>query len=301
MAGWLRKKMSPSTTLYVNDVDKAALDRFVNDFSSHGSIEVVASAKEVATKADTVFTILPLAKHVRAVYLNENTGIIAAPKNANRLCLECSTIDIATTRDVGKQIMDAGLGTYVDSPVSGAVSGAQKGILSFLVGHPGAPESDPMAARIKKLVTMMGAPEKLNFCGSIGTGLASKITNNYLSCSTLLLVAEAMAMGLRYGVDKMTLYNCVKSSSGHSWLFDNMQPCPGVIAHSPASNNFAPSFKPYLLVKDVTLAVDAAKEVGIDATMGETALKMYQKAADDPRTADLDCTSVWLHVNQELK
>ena len=130
----------------------------------------------------------------------------------------------------------------------------------------------------------MGSAEKIHFCGDLGTGLAAKIANNYISCTALLQVAEAMAIGIRYGVDRKVLYNCIRSSTGHSWLFDNMQPCPGVVAHSPSSRGFQPTFKPVLIVKDVTLAIDAAKKVGITPSVGETALKMYKQADEDPRT-----------------
>lgn len=100
----------------------------------------------------------------------------------------------------------------------------------------------------------------------------------------MLQVAEAMATGIRHGVDRKVLYRCIKASSGNSWVLDNMQPCPGVVAHSPASQGFRPTFKPVMICKDTSLAVQAARDVGITASIGETALKLYQQADDDPRT-----------------
>ena len=118
MAGNLRKKTPASNILYVNDVDEATCDRFAREFDSFGPVQVVASAKQAASNAKTVVSMVPAARHVRAVYLDEETGVINAPRDSERLLLDCSTIDVDSTKDVGLRIMAAGLGTYVDAPVS---------------------------------------------------------------------------------------------------------------------------------------------------------------------------------------
>ena len=69
---------------------------------------------------------MPAAEHVRQVYLDKENGVIAAPKNDDRLMLECSTIDTQTTRDVGKAIIDAGTGRYIDAPVSVSTFGSMQ-------------------------------------------------------------------------------------------------------------------------------------------------------------------------------
>ena len=109
-----------------------------------------------------------------------------------------------------------------------------------------------------------------------------------------------MAFGKRYNVDQQTLFNCIKGSSGQSWVFENLQPCPGVVESAPSSRDFAPAFKPMMAVKDISLAMAAAEKVGVDAAMGATALKAFKRAEEDSRTKDLDCTSVWRFVNGEL-
>ena len=118
MATNVRKNMSKSATMFVNDVNTAACDRFVQDTSSLGPVEVVKTAKDAASKSPVLISIVPAAEHVRQVYADKENGVIAAPKDNNRLILECSTIDAETTREVGKEIMDAGLGRYIDAPVS---------------------------------------------------------------------------------------------------------------------------------------------------------------------------------------
>ena len=118
MATNVRKKLSKNATMFINDVNTAACERFVSETSDYGPIEIVKTAKEAASKAPILISIVPAADHVRQVYLNSVNGVIAAPKSEDRLILECSTIDVASTRDVGKAITDAGVGRYIDAPVS---------------------------------------------------------------------------------------------------------------------------------------------------------------------------------------
>lgn len=130
---------------------------------------------------------------------------------------------------------------------------------------------------------MMANPDKIVFCGQLGNGLAAKICNNYLSFCNMLSIAEAMSIGIRLGVDKHTLFNCIKNSGGNSATFHNFQPCPGVIPHLPSSNGFKAGFRPLMMVKDLGLGVEAGEQTGINAAMAKTALETFKKAMDDPR------------------
>lgn len=118
MATNVRKKMSPKSTIYINDVNVDACERFVRELQSHGPVEIVSSAKEAATRAPVLISIVPAAEHVRQVYLDAENGVIAAPQNPNRLLLESSTIDVDSQREIGRAIRDAGVGSYYDAPVS---------------------------------------------------------------------------------------------------------------------------------------------------------------------------------------
>lgn len=118
MAGHIRKNMPSSAIFLINDVVASVCQRFFNEFNRYGPIKVVANAKEAASRAKIVISIVPSATNVRDVFLDPETGIIRAPKDTDRLLLECSTIDLKTTREVGAIMAEAGAGTYVDSPVS---------------------------------------------------------------------------------------------------------------------------------------------------------------------------------------
>lgn len=118
MAANLRRALPPSTSLVVNDIDKNACERFKYEFTEYGPIEIAATAKETASQASTILSIVTGPAHVRAVYLDEETGVINAPPDADRLILECSTIDLTTTRFVHGKLSAAGMGVYIDAPVS---------------------------------------------------------------------------------------------------------------------------------------------------------------------------------------
>ncbi len=284
MAGNVRKKMQASATLHIFDVTVAACQRLLENFSSFGPILIAKSSKEVAERSQTVISMIPSGHNARQVYLDAESGVIAASKNANRLILECSTIEAIVTREIGNAVMDAGSGIYVDSPVSGGVAGAEVASLSFFAGTSRDKVSDPTGRRIWEIICYMGASERVTFCGQLGSGLVCKIVNNYIGLSNIVTAAEGMAFGLKHGVDRQTLYKCIKGSSGDSWVMDFAQPVPGIHAKSASSNDFRPTFTPRLCVKDVSLAIKAAQEAGINATMGETALKIYKQTDDDSRT-----------------
>ncbi|KAH0830968.1 hypothetical protein AYO21_06496 [Fonsecaea monophora] len=282
MAGHLRRKMPSEDTLYVTDVNKAATRRFLEEMGTkHGPVKVVKTAKEAATDAKVVISIVPRAENVKQVYLGPN-GVIEAPPDPDRLLLECSTIDTKTTREVEAKLREASIGRYFDAPVSGGVIGAERGTLSFLIGNTPS-ESDPINQRILGIVSKMGLKERITFCGPIGTGTAAKIANNSIASATILAVSEAMAAGIRAGIDKKILYECIRTSTGQSWVLENNQPCPGLVPHTPSSNGYKVSFLPSMLVKDTTLAVEAALQVGIRPTMVQAALETYKKTAEDPR------------------
>lgn len=118
MAGHIRKNMPSSATFLINDVVASVCQRFVNEFNRYGPIKVVATAKEAASGSKVVISIVPSAKNVRDVFLDSKTGIIGAPKDTDRLLLECSTIDLKTTREIAAMMAESGVGTYVDTPVS---------------------------------------------------------------------------------------------------------------------------------------------------------------------------------------
>jgi 3-hydroxyisobutyrate dehydrogenase len=118
MARNIRKRMPPTATLYVYDVSRGVCGRFCHELRGIGRIGAVDSPREAAESSQTVISIVPGAKEVRQVYLDAATGVISAARDPGRLILECSTIDAQSSRDVAEELLLAGAGTYVDTPVS---------------------------------------------------------------------------------------------------------------------------------------------------------------------------------------
>lgn len=151
----------------------------------------------------------------------------------------------------------------------------------------------PVSELLADIVLYMGSKEKVFYCGALGMGLAAKIANNYLSGTHLLAAAEAMNIGIRLGVDKHLLYKVIHNSTGQSFMNDNVHPVPGVVPHAPSSRDYQGGFRTQMMVKDMTLGVDAAKEVGCRVTLGPAALGLYKEAAVDPRCMDRDVSVIW--------
>lgn len=286
MASNLRKKLPASTTLHVLDLDQSIIQRLIDNFGSYGKIEIASSAKDLVTKVagGVVLSSLPAGPHVRKVYLDSEKGVIQASKNADRLLIECSTIEIESTQELGKTIMDAGLGSFVDATVSGGMWGANAGTLSFMIGHAQPTESDHVGNRIYDTLSLVGVPSTLAFCGGLGMGQVAKIAHNYITLANNLVATEGMAIGLKYGIDKHALFKCITEGTANSWVMGLEQPVPGLVADAPSSNLYKRAFAPALSVKDLTIGINAAKKVRIDPTAGEAAVKAFKEVDADPRT-----------------
>lgn len=117
MAANIRKKMVPHGILFIQDISRDACDRFVQEFGDLGAIEIANSPKAGVDQSNTIITMVPRGENVKEVYLQGPGAVIDSAKG-NRLILECSTIDVQTTREVGEKVIQADLGNYYDAPVS---------------------------------------------------------------------------------------------------------------------------------------------------------------------------------------
>ncbi|ORY05694.1 3-hydroxyisobutyrate dehydrogenase-like protein [Clohesyomyces aquaticus] len=300
MASNIRKKMPTDSILYINDIDPSACERFTSEYSSLGRIEIVSTAREAAQNSKVVISIVPAAVDVKNVYLNEKDGVIAGTPDTARILCECSTIDVKSTREVGEALMRKGMGTYVDTPVSGGVPAAQRGDLSMLIGHSPPDPANPNTLLLERVLGMLGSPQKFFYLNSLGLGLTAKISNNYLSGTILLATAEALAIGIKQGLDPKMLYDVIKASTGQSWMCDHVMPVPNVVPHVPSSSGYKPGFKTQMMIKDLGLGVEAGKQVGIRPLMAEAAMETWERASKDERCFDRDGSSVYLHIGGPL-
>ncbi|MEK6541538.1 MAG: 3-hydroxyisobutyrate dehydrogenase [Pseudomonadota bacterium] len=217
---------------------------------------------------DAVVTMLPNGKIVSSVYRGDVIG--HAPSTA--LLLDCSTIDVATARNVEAAASAAGY-AMVDAPVSGGIAAANAGTLTFMVGGKTA-----AFARAQPILSVMG--KAVIHAGAPGAGQAAKICNNMLLGASMIATAEAFAMAKKLGLDPQTFYDISSKASGQCWSMTSYCPLPGVGPQSPADNDYAGGFASALMLKDLLLAMDAARGAGADTPMGARAAQLYQAFAD---------------------
>src|SRR5450830_829881 len=223
------------------------------------------SPRDAANGAELVITMLPAAAHVRSVWLGED-GVLAGIGQGVP-AVDCSTIDPQTIRDVAAAA-EQGV-AVADAPVSGGTGGAQAGTLTFMVGA--TPE---LFATLQPVLAQMG--RNIVRCGDVGTGQIAKICNNLLLGISMVGVSEAMALGDALGIDTHVLAGIINSSTGRCWSSDTYNPWPGVIETAPSSRGYTGGFGADLMLKDLGLATEAARQAHQPVILGAVAQQLYQ-------------------------
>ncbi len=224
------------------------------------------SAKLAAVQAELVITMLPSSPHVRSVYLGEE-GVLAGVAGGIPL-IDSSTIDPHTARDVAAAAANRG-NPMADAPVSGGTGGAESGSLTFMVGA-----APALFESIRPILAHMG--KNIVHCGDSGTGQVAKICNNLLLGISMIGAAEAMNLGASLGIDPKVLAGIINTSSGRCWSTDTYNPYPGVMDNVPAARGYAGGFGTDLMLKDLGLAADAARQAKQPVPMGAMAQQLYQ-------------------------
>jgi 3-hydroxyisobutyrate dehydrogenase len=213
---------------------------------------------------DAVVTMLPNGGIVKAVYTADVIG--KAPAGA--LFLDCSTIDLATAREVAELATAAGY-EMVDAPVSGGIAAANGGTLTFMVGGPA-----PTFEKAKVVLEPMA--KAVILAGESGAGQVAKMCNNMLLAVHMIGTCEALALAEKAGLDPQKFYEISSKSTGYCWSLNDYTPAPGVGAASPADNGYAGGFASALMLKDLRLAMGGAETAGATVPMGEHATKIYE-------------------------
>jgi 3-hydroxyisobutyrate dehydrogenase len=225
------------------------------------------SVREAVQGAEAVVSMLPNGKIVESVYGADVLG--QAPVSA--LLLDCSTIDVDTARKVAEAAASAGY-AMVDAPVSGGIGAANAGTLTFMVGG-----NDEAFARAEPILSAMG--KAVIHAGGSGAGQAAKICNNMILGSQMIATCEAFALADKLGLNLQTFYDISSKASGQSWSMTSYCPVPGVGPQSPADNAYQGGFAAALMLKDLKLAMEAAKSAGAKVPMGARAEELYEAFA----------------------
>jgi 3-hydroxyisobutyrate dehydrogenase len=252
------------------DVTTAATDRLK---AAGGA--VAETHKIAASRADVVITMLPAGQHVREVYLG--AGGIIENANAGTLLIDCSTIDVETARAVAAAAAAKGL-LMLDAPVSGGVGGATAGTLTFMVGG-----AERAYQRALSILQQMG--KTIVHAGGAGNGQAAKICNNMILGVSMIAVSEGFLLAEKLGLDAQKLFDIASKSSGSCWSMVNYCPVPGPVPSSPANRDYQAGFTAAMMLKDMTLAQDAARASGANTPMGTQAAALYGQYADSGEAA----------------
>mmetsp|Transcript_10433 Transcript_10433/g.17633 ORF Transcript_10433/g.17633 Transcript_10433/m.17633 type:complete len:249 (-) Transcript_10433:790-1536(-) len=166
------------------------------------------SPKDVAAQVSTCITMLPSNEHVQDVYTNPSTGLLKGALQES-LLIDCSTIEPKVAKSISEESQSLGV-SMIDAPVSGGVMGAQNASLTFLVGG-----THTQFELAKPFLSMMGT--RFILCGATGSGQIAKICNNLLLAIQMAGLSEALALGVKLGVDARRLSEVINSSSGRCW------------------------------------------------------------------------------------
>ena len=231
-------------------------------------VTICSDAPSCATGREVVITMLPNGAILQAV-----ADEIKAVMTPGAVLLDCSTVDVETAKSVAAHMAEKGI-DMLDAPVSGGITGAAAGTLTFMVGG-----TDNAFALASPLFEVMG--NKAVHVGDAGAGQAVKICNNMILGVTMIATCESIALGDKLGLDRQKLFDVLSTSSGASWTVNSYFPAPGVGPASPADNNYKPGFAAELMVKDLGLSQQAAEAVDADTPMGAFALSLYQQFVGD--------------------
>ena len=179
----------------------------------------------------------------------------------------------------------------MDAPVSGGTAGADAGTLTFMLG--GADDHVERAAAY--VAPMAGSVIR---CGGDGNGIAAKLVNNMMLLIGVMACAEGSQLAASLGLDAKTFWEVANVSSGASWPQAKWYPVPGVVPTAAANFNFDASFSGNLARKDISLAVQAGDETGVNLPAAALALSQLDRLVEDG-LGEKDCTLVTLYATAD--
>lgn len=174
--------------------------------------------------------------------------------------------------------------------MSGGVVGAQAGTLTFMLGA-----SPDLVDRATAVLSLMG--KRIVHLGDQGAGLCGKLANNYLLALNNIATAEAMSMGIKWGVEPKALAGMINTSTGRCWPSEVNNPVPGIIATAPSSRDYVGGFGISLMSKDLRLALEAAREANVTLGLGDVAEQLYKAAEKDERCKGKDFSSIYRYLD----
>lgn len=221
-----------------------------------------STPRELAAQVDVLITMLPGPRQVSAVMLDAGA---ADTLPAGAVWLDMSTSTPQAARDVGARLEQRGV-SWLDAPVSGMARGATDGTLQIFVGG-----DSGSFERCKPLLRIMGDPERTFLVGAHGAGYTVKLMVNLLWFSHLVASAEVLTIGVKAGVDLDVLRQSLVASPANSNVVQN--DILGILERGDYDESFAMT----LACKDLGLAVDLARDVGVPVELSAVIEQIYRR------------------------
>ncbi len=245
--------------LAIHDLDRSKADNLA---AEHEEIVVKETAKDVAEVSDIVITMLPSGESVRGIIWCDKG--LAEGLRPGSLLLDTSSsepwLTIETARALAEKNID-----MVDAPVSGAQSGAQSAKLVFMVGG-----REGAISRVLPLLRVMG--DSVFHLGPTGAGHTMKCINNLITALTFMATSEGLIIGKRSGLDPDVMTDVLNVSTGMSWISQTH------IKQRITNRRFDDPFKLELMVKDINIALELAKRMGLPLPLASLGQDLWQAA-----------------------
>jgi 3-hydroxyisobutyrate dehydrogenase len=246
-----------------------------------------ADAAALAAGSEVIVSMLPSGKELRAVYLGDK-GVVANAKSG-ALLIDCSTTDVDSARAVAEAASKRGL-PFLDAPVSGGVTGAEGGTLTFMAGG----EIQALEAG-RPILMAMG--KNVVHTGASGSGQAAKICNNMILGISMIGVCEAFVLAERLGLAPEKLFAVSSTSSGQCWSLTTYCPVPGPVPTAPSNRGYQPGFAAKMMLKDLRLAIEAAENANQSVELGALARNLYERYVQEGN-GDRDFSAIIQDIRQ---
>lgn len=231
-------------------------------FAKEGDVRVAASPADAARRSDFVITCLPTSNDVESL-LDGSEGLLAGFHRGATL-VDCTSGDPGVSRRIAKRLGEVGVG-FIDAPVSGGVSGAERGVLTVMCGG-----DAELFERTLPVLRSFG--EKIVRCGPVGAGHALKAVNNMLLAVNIWSAGEGLAALARAGVDIGAALGVINASSGRSNATENL------FTERVVTRAFPRTFRLALLDKDVGIAAAVAREQKVPSPLIQLTSELYRLA-----------------------
>ena len=241
------------------DINPTAMESLAA--SGAGVAETPAKA---AAGVDSLAVVVVNAAQTETVLFGDNGAADTLPKGA--VVLGCATVPADTCRQIAARVEERGL-HYLDSPISGGAAKAASGELTVMASGAAVAfdRAKPFLDATSETVFDLGR--------EAGQGATMKLVNQLLAGVHIATAMEAVALGLKAGLNAQSIYDVITRAAGNSWMFENR--VPRVIA-----GDYQPKSAAGIFTKDLGIVLSEAERLGVELPLAKTALSRYQAAAD---------------------